>query len=431
MDQVNARYTPHAVAILVLLWAALLTPAQEISAASDPLQSKSASKLPFDLDVHGFLLGVVSGRTTGERPPGADDLTLGEERLRFDLSASPESGQPLVIVKGDLFHDAVANRLDDDLREAYVRYTKGSLDLSLGRQIVTWGVGDLFFINDVFPKDWAAFFSGLPMEYLKLGVDGLRARYSSELVNGDFLVIPSFTPDNLPSPKRFSIFDPLSALPKHRETEPSSRLSNTELALRLYRQVWDFDASIYIYRGFWHEPSVRLDNLFSPTTATRFFPKLSVYGASAQRNLLDGVLSLEMAYYDSALPNSQYRFLVGYQRELWQDFIAGLQVYSQIRDHLSTDDFSLAVGYPRSEQFVSTRITQLLDYQNWKLSLFAAYSPIHRDYFIQPEVSYRMTDSLSAYLGTNIFGGPRRTFFGQLRSDTAFFAMRFDFSLLS
>jgi hypothetical protein len=44
--------------------------------------------------------------------------------------------------------------------------------------IITWGVGDLLFINDVFPKDWESFFSGRPPEYLKLGVDGALVTYS-------------------------------------------------------------------------------------------------------------------------------------------------------------------------------------------------------------------------------------------------------------
>ena len=46
-----------------------------------------------------------------------------------------------------------------------------------GRQIITWGLGDLIFINDVFPKDYEAFFSGRPMEYMKKGVDGVKIGY--------------------------------------------------------------------------------------------------------------------------------------------------------------------------------------------------------------------------------------------------------------
>ena len=235
-----------------------------------------AAAREWPVDVHGFLLGTVSGRTTGLRPPRGDgDFVLGEERVRFDLSGTALSGAALALVKLDLFHDAVANRIDDDLREAYGGYTKGPVDLRLGRQILTWGVGDLFFINDTFPKDWESFFSGRPMEYLKLGVDGLRTRYSSQVVNVEFVAVPFlFTSDRLPTAERFFFFDPFSGVPHQQKIEPASRLSNTELALRLYRQVADFDVSLYAARGFWRTPSVRVDDLAAPATATRFFPEL-------------------------------------------------------------------------------------------------------------------------------------------------------------
>ncbi len=56
----------------------------------------------------------------------------------------------------------MANKFDGVVREAYADYSRAWLDLRLGRQIITRGVGDLVFINDVFPKDWSAFFPGGP-----------------------------------------------------------------------------------------------------------------------------------------------------------------------------------------------------------------------------------------------------------------------------
>ncbi|MBI4515999.1 MAG: hypothetical protein HY699_09325 [Deltaproteobacteria bacterium] len=404
-------------------------------------RAAGASECP--IEVHGFLLGAISGRTTGAPPlRGGDDFVLGEERVRLDLSGASESGAMRALVKVDLFHDAVANRVDDDLREAYAGYTSGPFDVRLGRQIITWGVGDLFFINDTFPKDWESFFSGRPMEYLKLGVDGAQTRYSSDLVNAELVAAPFFfTADRLPAPERFSFFDPFSGVPNQREVEAASRLSNTELALRLYRQVADFDVSLYGYRGFWRTPSVRVDNAAVPTAATRWFPELVVAGASAQRSALAGVVSLEVGYYDSrddrrgsdpAVPNSQWRFLAGYQREVWEDFVAGVQAYGELMMDYGPYRRALPAGSPQQDEFrgvASMRLTQLLDYQTWRLSAFAAYSPTDADYFLQPEASYKLTDRLSVAVGANVFGGQHdTTFFGQFeRSDNAFSRVRFDF----
>src|SRR3989338_9186379 len=131
------------------------------------------------------------------------------------------------------------------------------------------------------------------MEYLKLGVDALRGRYSSGVVNVDLVAVPFFTKDTLPSAERFVFPDPLSAVPTRQVVTPPAQFSNTELALRLYRHAGGFDASLYAYHGYWRSPGVRLDNPVSPTSATFFFPKLSVFGASGQRNVSGGILSLE------------------------------------------------------------------------------------------------------------------------------------------
>ena len=412
--------------------------------AALPLQAASAEESGCPIAVHGFLLGIAAGRTTGEQPPQEDggDFVLGEERVRFDLSGATRSGAALVLAKFDIVHDAIGNQVDVDLREAYAGYTQGPLDVQLGRQVITWGAGDLFFINDVFPKDWDSFFSGRPMEYLKLGVDGLRARYSSDMVNGELVALPFFfTPDTLPSTKRFIFFDPFAGVPEQQEVQPASRLSNMEVALRLYRQVRDFDVSLHVYRGFWRDASARVDNPLSPIAVTRFFPPLSVYGASAQRSLFAGVLSLEGGYYDSrrdrsgddpTIPNSQWRVLAGYQRELWHDFVAGVQGYGEIMADYRAYRRTLPPGMPRQDEVRgvgSMRLTQLLAYQTWRLSLFAAYSPTDADYFLQPEASYKLTDQLSLALGANLFGGQRQTtFFGQFgHDDNIFLRVRFDF----
>ena len=50
-----------------------------------------------------------------------------------------------------------------------------NLDVKLGRQVLTWGTGDLLFLNDLFPKDWVSFFAGRDDEYLKAPSNTLRA----------------------------------------------------------------------------------------------------------------------------------------------------------------------------------------------------------------------------------------------------------------
>jgi hypothetical protein len=400
-------------------------------------------KIRLPVTIHGFLLGNASLRTTGERPPMGEGgaFVLGEERLRLDISGATKSGSGFLLFKGDIFHDAVANRVDGDLREAYAGFRKGQFDLRLGRQIVTWGVGDLFFINDVFPKDWESFFSGRPMEYLKRGVDAVRLQYSSGALNVDVVATPFFTGDALPSPKRFFLYNPFAAVAEQREYSPPARAENTEVGLRLYRRAAGFDFSLYGYRGFWRMPGAGLDSYNGAPRITRFYPRLVTWGASAQRNLLNGVVSFEGGRYNSlddrggvapGVPNSQWRILAAYQRQLAPELTATFQGYAEVMEGYDSYRKFLPAGFrpeDRVRGVLSVRLTQFLGYQNWRLSAFVACSPTDKDCFVQPEVSHRFSDRLSSALGANIFSGKHETtFFGQMaKNDNVYLSVRFDF----
>lgn len=406
-----------------------------------PVEAQTNKDSP--LQFHGFLLGEATLRTTGQRPAGGigGDFVLGETRMRINVTGATNSGAGFFQFKGDLFYDAVTNRFDVDIREGYAGYSAGPLDLRVGRQIITWGVGDLFFINDVFPKDWESFFSGRPMEYLKLGVDGVRLQYSPSAVSVDVVVVPFFTPDTFPSPRRFFVYDPFPRTLRSRKREPASTAGNTEVAVRVSRQVAGFDLSLQAYRGFLRSPSAHLDDSEAPGLVTRFYPRLQVYGAYAQRSLGAGVLSLEAGYYDSRedprgdnpeIPNSQWRTLAGYQYQPWKGSTLGVQFYSETMEDYGAYRSALPPGAPVQNRFwgvVSLRFTQFLRYQSWRLSVFAARSPTAKEYFLQPEIQRRINDRLSVTLGANVFGGKSETtFFGQFqKDDNVYLGLRFDF----
>ena len=396
-----------------------------------------------NIELHGFLMGNYSRRTSSQRPDGkeGDAFLLAEERFRLDAFAWTESIEASIRFKGDLLYDHVAKEFDTDTREVYLDYTTGDFDFRLGRQIVTWGVGDLIFINDVFPKDYVSFFSGRPLEYLKIGSDGLRTRYSSDLINVEFLVIPFFEPNKLPESDRFLLFDPFPETASRKKDEPNTTFENTQLALRLYRRIKDFDVSAYAYRGFWLTPNMKPDDLIAPTRITTFYPDLSVYGLSAEGSALGGVLSLETGFYQSRedeagkdpfIRNSQIRALIGYQRQIWEDFTAGVQYYSEYM--LNHDEYveNLPDGMPKLDEYrdiATVRLTQLLRHQTLKLSFFSFYSPVDKDYLIIPEVKYNFTDEVSVALGANIFGGPEDApNFGQFdKNDNIYTVIKYEF----
>lgn len=394
-----------------------------------------SSAIASDVSIHGFVQGNYSVDTDTSNPDGKD-FKWASERLQIKLDANNEAFH--FFLKTEAFYDHLNEEAEIELREGYVDFSSSMWDMRLGRQVITWGLGDLIFVNCVFPKDYEAFFSGRPMEYLKKGVDGLKVGIYPSFASAELVIVPFFEPNNFPDPKRFHMFDLMPSVANRNEKEPAATLGNTEIAFRVYRDVAGFDASLYFYRGFFRQPSM---SMTSPSIIDLFYPELSVYGASLQGRALNGVLSLEAGYYDSRkdrngtdamIPNSHSRYLIGYQRQMWEDFTIGLQYYGEYMHDYSEYEKNLPSGFPQEKRYhdlVSARLTQFLIHQTLKLSFFVFYNPSYKDYLLNPEVKYNFTDSVWAAVGANIFGGGEKwNQFGQLdKNDNIYLQLRYEF----
>ena len=381
------------------------------------------------LSLHGFVEGAGGFRLKDD-PAQARDATMGEGRLQVELSQDGPAGSRFFF-KADLIGDGVEERGDADLREFYLDVSPAPvIDIRAGRQILTWGTGDLIFINDLFPKDFVSFFIGRSLEYLKVGSDAVKFSLYPGLFSLDLVAVPHFTPSEIPKGERLSFFNPFAgriAAPGDSLStrKPAATPENSELALRLYRTFGSYEGALYGFRGFFKEP-VGMD----PAGGTLFFPKLSVYGGSIRGPFLQGVASFESGYYDSRedrpgtnplIENASLRYLLGYERELWTDFSVRAQYYLEQMLEFGAYKASLPPGAPERKEYrhlLFLRLTQLLRYQTVELSLVGFYGPSDEDGMVNPQVFCKITDRLSVALGADVFFGKKEfTQFGQLEKD--------------
>ncbi|NIM01169.1 MAG: hypothetical protein GTN89_10040, partial [Acidobacteria bacterium] len=278
----------------------------------------------------GFFETRVGPRIGTDRAQ-SEDFTLAEARLQ----ASYERAFRHVTLdtKADLILDGVLDRIDTDLRTLRLSFRPArSLDLGIGRQVATWGTGDLLFINDLFPKDWQSFFIGRDEEYLKAPSDALRLGWFPGRVSVDLVYTPEFDPDRFIRGERISFWDPATggfrgdASPIVADTPDEG-----EIALRVYGSIGSYEISAYGYHGFWKSPGG-----MDPATMTALFPALNVWGASARGPLGRGIGNVEIGLFDSRddpdgtdpfINNGELRFLAGYERELGTDLTGGFQYY--------------------------------------------------------------------------------------------------------
>ncbi len=422
-----------------------------------PFQAKK-----YPLEISGFF--ETRGGIRTQHDKNERDASIGELRAQFEAHKTFEwnifdnvkyvSWETTTFnFKGDVYGDFVTTDVGFDLREANVEFSPFDFaDVKIGRQILTWGVGDMLFINDLFPKDWQSFFIGRDDEYLKAPTDGLKLSVFSDWINVDGVFVPVFQPDKYITGRRLSYWNPMTHQREGEDLQvdadvPNSWFNNCEWHVRAYRNLQVFNKSYqvaaYFYNGYWKTPSG-----FN-TEGQVTFPRLNVYGASIRGPIWKGIASTEFGYYDSAadrggdnmfVNNSQLRWLIGYDlnmepllgRKIGEDLTIGLQYYVEwMMDYGRYRDNNPTGVDPTEEfrQILTFRVTKLLLDQNLKLSFFSYFSPTDVDAYLRPNISYKITDYWTVDLGANVFIGKEpHTFFGQLvRDSNIYMGLRFSF----
>jgi len=390
-----------------------------------------------NLDVHGFYEMRVGYRLRKDKYE--KDMSIMENRLQLDLSSYPDWGD--LKAKGDVFGDLVTEQAHFDLREANVFVSPlDFMDLKVGRQILTWGTGDLIFINDLFPKDWQSFFIGRDTEYLKAPSDAAKVSLFGDWANIDIVYTPQFDPDRHIDGRRLSYWNSnLGRLAGEdaviHTDKPNRWFKDSEFAARLYRNINNYEFALYGYRGYWKSPGGQ-----NIAMSQAIFPDLNVYGASVRGAIGKGIGNLEVGYYESAddlsgknnlIDNSQMRYLVGYTQEIARDFTAGVQYYVEQMLDFSQYKSNLTSGpaRDRDRHLITLRLTKLLMNQNLRCSLFTYFSPSDKDVHMRPNINYKLNDNLALEIGGNVFFGDYpNTFFGQFRNNTNVYAgVRYSF----
>ncbi|MBN1212949.1 MAG: hypothetical protein JXA92_10260 [candidate division Zixibacteria bacterium] len=377
----------------------------------------------------GFVQGLYGGGLDRDNPTSSE-MTASETRLQLRMESFSDAAE--FFGRLDFVYDDYYNPSTElELREGFVKFRMfKNLDFKIGRQIITWGTGDLIFINDLFAKDYRSFFNGRDDQYLKAPQNALRAAWYSPLGTFSGIYTPRFTPNRIPTGERLSYFNPMAGQivggePYFEGRMPEAEFKNSEIAARFSRYVGSADIALYFYHGFYKNPTA-LDMVDS----TAYYPRLNVYGASVRLPLLGGIAWLESGYYDSRddadgdnplIPNSTINSMVGFERQLNASLTANFQYQNNyMLDHdLYADNLPpRMVEMDETYHLVTSRLTQMLWMETVTVSTFGFYSPSEKDFYGRFSVSYKYTDALTLAVGANIFDGKEDyTDFGRFKKN--------------
>lgn len=383
----------------------------------------------------------ISGVGAQQNDPRGVDTVLANRKLRLQAIRPFESGG--WYGKIDYFYDDVTYEHEFDVRELRFQYKAFEwLDVSAGRQVSTWGVGDMLFINDLFPKNWLANFQGREMDMLKDPNNSLRlTSYFYDMIF-DFNYSPEFTPDKTPTGQRFGVFDPNTSMVLANRDAPNKytplnknglKIKDDELALSVKKKISNHELALYFYDGLYKAPR----GLYLGNRLTAYHPTLNVYGVSDEGQVGPGIFSFEAGYYDSRedrkgtnflVENSKLKYLFGYRMDLTAQFSFAAQWYQErmldYDQYVNSVLLSNPAGFSyRKKEYHNTftlRLTYKAMQETLWLSLFSYLRPQDKDSFTKLEVSKKFTDTLKVTTGVNIFTGKehyRDREFGMLKDD--------------
>ena len=398
----------------------------------------AAAPVTAEVRIDGFLQGLYGGRVDNDNPTETE-YTASETRMQ--LRAEHFGDGVEFFGRLDFIYDgALANEYDWELREGYMKFRLGNnFDFKIGRQILTWGTGDLIFINDVFAKDYRSFFVGRDDQYLKAPQNAFRVEYYNPI--GSFTVVwsPRFEPNRLPTGRRLSYYSPIykgssnivgtgiDPVFEFGAMEPESEFKNGEIAFRYSRRVAGFRFSGYAYHGFYKNP---MGMVMTDDGPMPYYPELNIFGASLRGAKLGGILWLEGGYFDSQddpdgddpmVPNSSLTGMIGYERQVATNLTVNVQWQADyMMDHEIYQSQMAGATFIRDEvrHLVTSRMTKLLMNENLTLSSFVFYSPTDEDLYWRLSATYKYTDELAIAVGGNMFAGEyESTEFGQFQKN--------------
>jgi len=366
--------------------------------------------------------GIVKSDSVNQKNSLLNEL---RSKSKFDYQSDGYS----LYFELELLADAVTDDYQANAYQArFVKPFDNGTDLQIGRQVITWGTGDLLFLNDLFSKDWRSFFNGRDDSYLKPPVDAVRISHYAKYFNFDLAWLPDFEADQVLTGERYSFY-----LPGQGVVQPSPALAiktsrDSETSARAFGRYKALEWSVYAYRGYFKSPSV-----IGPDGELSY-SRMDSFGASVRTTVAGGLLNAEYSHYKSVedepgvnplIDNSQDRYLIGFEKEIASQLTLGLQVYlERTLDYQALLDNRFAGQLlPLENRTMTTvRVTHQAMQQRLLNSVMLFYSPSDEDYYLRYSSRLTLSDNWKLVAGVNLLGGrEEQTFLSALADNSNLF----------
>ncbi|WP_455379346.1 hypothetical protein [Petrachloros mirabilis] len=319
------------------------------------------------------------------------------------------------------------------LLEGYTNFYGRTVDVRLGKQIITWGRADALNPTDnLTPKDFTLL-SAKDEDERRTGSWATKANYYLGAYTLSATWIPIFNPNRIPltAPPGITITE---------EKRDTGDWTDQGFAIKLDHTGGDLDWSVSYYYGRDLNP-VGIPT--SPTSAVLIHTRTNVFGFDLARSVGRYGVRAEAAYTQTQNPDGTNPFIKkpnfyaveGVDRDLTEDLNVNLQVYQRIIVNYR-DPFAIQDPIIQNAAVLDATFNNQLNRYQWGLAgrvkatalnktleaqLLGQWNQPRSDFFIRPSLAYAFTDVWKGYIGWDVFNGQQHSFFGRLQPATSFF----------
>lgn len=387
--------------------------------------------------------------------------------IRFDLEGRAEYLQ----------RDKSESEQDLTLGQAYLKLHPGNSDITIGKQVLTWGkLDDVVILDTINPQDYKQFVLNDKQDR-KIPVFMFDYQYNADTFRIEGVYIPSFKPSYV----RFfgsdwAVFGHLkqgveeggsAALAKsvvrkirteRKEDTEDAEFKNGEAGLRFSSRYADIDYSLY-YMNIFDRVAVLREKDAVGNTLKRF---LYLPGDDTLASLVGSdpsaeELVLEEEYQRTHVIGKDFETVVGnfgvrgeaalfvdvpYLRDDFsytrkKTFIVGIGI-----DHTTADNLyynfqiieTLILNYAplfaqeRSSCLFTSNLSKEFLRGRFIVNLDSSFSPSYYDWMLNPELAYKFNNGMRLSVGGFIFEGSPTTVFGRFSAkDLVYLRMKYSF----
>ena len=319
-------------------------------------------------------------------------------------------------------------RARGELREAFVTFASGPIELRAGRQIIAWGRADGINPTDNLTAQDLTLLAPDDSDR-RLGSTAVRLTYSHRDISATGIWLPEFRSHRIPVPAGLGDID-----------GAESEWGAKQFALRIEQTGRAIDWSVSAFQGRDLGPDLGIDQ----TTLRLSHNDVRVIGADAAANVGRFGLRGDVAYTDTEdsdgtnpfVKNPFLAAVAGADRTYREHLNINVQYLYRFVAHVRPPDPDAApfvnlvaieqaalTGQTRRHQHgASARISYKWFHDTLEAEVAAAGFARPSGSVLRPKITYAVSDRMKVLVGGELYRGDRASQFGMLRDNSGAFA---------